>query len=44
MQYCALGSLAEVLARARAGDAAIVSALTWPMRLSMAIQAAVGML
>lgn len=44
LQYCGLGSLAEVLRRARAGEEAIVAQLTWPMRLSIAIQAAVGML
>ena len=42
-EYCARGSLAEVLAAARA-DPALAAHLTWPLRLRMAADAAAGML
>ncbi|PRW05763.1 Purple acid phosphatase 18 [Chlorella sorokiniana] len=42
-EYAAYGSLAELLARARA-EPAVAEALTWPRRLAMLITAATGML
>ncbi|PRW60009.1 GTP-binding nuclear Ran [Chlorella sorokiniana] len=42
-EYCALGGLNDLLARARR-DPAIGAQLTWPRRLNMALDAAKGML
>lgn len=42
-EYCANGSLAELLGRARR-DPAVEAALSWPRRITMLLHAAVGML
>jgi serine/threonine protein kinase len=43
-EYCPLGSLFDVLRRARQGDQLIVEKLNWLRRVMMAIDAAKGML